>query len=498
MRLLEIDSSTTLAHILNELKNTTEDGLEITSVPNEETLLNNDLNRTIIEKVAKEFKKEVVLPAEPIDQAPESEGDELGFVEGEDILTKAPMEKVDELIKPASVPVATKAVNSKSSLNIPNKFLKNRLFLIGGIVLTLIIVLLTVLLVLPSAEIIITPNSSSKDTQITLAASSTQKEVNTKDKIIPYETSEVTKTGEDQLATTGKKSVGEPAKGRVTITNQDTNSEKTFAAGTILTPVSTTSMTYKLDNEVTLEKAPPGSNKSAGVNVTAVKPGPEGNLAEGSVFKVGSSDATFVFAKNDIAFTGGTIREAKVASAQDRETLKNKILEKINKEIQTELEKKVKGSLVVENSYETKIVKETYDPKAVDGEAETLKATIQVQTKANLVKEDNLKKILIESLSQSEKNTKVDEENLTVSASLTDREANGNLKLIGKAKANLFATLDESDIKRHVIGKSLKASANYLDSVKEISGYKVTLNPSFFRFIGFMPFFSNRIEVKTK
>ena len=93
MRPLEIDQSTTLSHILNELKTTTEDGLEITSVPGEKTILDNPVNRSVIEKAAKEFKKEVALPASSEGGPTLTEGestalepDDLGFVEGEDVV----------------------------------------------------------------------------------------------------------------------------------------------------------------------------------------------------------------------------------------------------------------------------------------------------------------------------------------------------------------------------------------------------------------------------
>jgi hypothetical protein len=106
---LEIDSSTTLAHILNELKTTEENGLEITGVPGEKTILDNPLNRDIIEKVAKEFKREIILPAAPEGGAtltsPESqvvaESDDLGFVDGEDVVAKLPMEEVPKVVHPA-------------------------------------------------------------------------------------------------------------------------------------------------------------------------------------------------------------------------------------------------------------------------------------------------------------------------------------------------------------------------------------------------------------
>src|SRR3970040_1241086 len=151
MRNLEIDSETQLSHILNELKTTEEDGLELTVVPGQKNLFDNSINKKIIEKVAKEYKKEVVFPAVPVEEAPETEGDDMGFVEGEDVVAKAPIEDVHKMIQPAAVGVVTKKP-AGSPLGFLNKFTKSKTVWVVAVVLVLAILIGVGVFLVPAAE----------------------------------------------------------------------------------------------------------------------------------------------------------------------------------------------------------------------------------------------------------------------------------------------------------------------------------------------------------
>lgn len=495
MRNIEVDSLTTLSHILSELKTTDEDGLELTVVPGEKSLFDNPINKKIIEKVAKEQKKEVVFPAVPIEAVPEAESDDMGFVEGEDVVAKAPIEDVHKMIQPAAT-AASVGKNPPSTNKLLNKLAKNKLVWVAGAAVLLLILLGSAIFVLPSSEVTITAKTEDKETQLTLNGDPSAKEFTLEGSVVPYQTSEVSKEGTEEQATTGKKTIGNPAKGRVTITNQDTTSPKTFVAGTILTYVTNANITFKLDSEVSVEQAPIGGEKTAGVNVTAIKAGTEGNLPEGSVFKVGSSDPTFVFARNDVAFSGGSSKLANVASTEDRESLKNKLIENLEEDAKKEIEEKQKDVVVVEDSFEVKVTKETYEPKAVDAEAENLKATLSITAKAAYVDKEGLKKLVVETLSKTSGNASVDPEDIEISLQQTDKDQSGKITLIAKVNAKLVPDMDESEIKRNLSGKSVAQAGAYLDSLEEVAGYKVSTSPFYFRFLGRLPFSASKITLK--
>lgn len=495
MRNLEIDSTTTLSHILSELKTTEEDGLELTVVPGETSILENSLDKAIIEKVAKQFNKEVVFPASAIEEAPVAEDDNLGFVEGEDIISKAPMQEVEGIIKPAAE--VSKTVSQKKKFSLPFKFPKNKWAAVAAAIFLLLTFLLSSVYLLPSAEVNLTVEGETKDSQATITASATAKEINTKENIVPMKVDEITKEDSDEVSTTGKKTIGNPAKGRVNIYNR-LASEKNYPAGTIITTVATSSATFRLDSAVLVPAAVPPGETLVGVNVTATKVGTDGNLAANTSFKIGSAEVSEVYAKNDVAFTGGSTKEAQVVSAEDREKLKNGIIDSLTEEATKELIKKHDGSLIPDESLEKSITVETYDPKAVDAEATKLKATLSILFKASLVKEDDVKKLLVSMLEKAEKEAKVDSDSLEVKLQQIEKNADGSVKLLVKYKTTLVPKLDKNEIARQIEGKTLMQTGSYLDGLDKISSYQVTIKPSIFRFVGFMPFSKERIKINFK
>jgi hypothetical protein len=84
---------------------------------------------------------------------------------------------------------------------------------------------------LPKATItiMVLPKTLDQDVEITL--STTDSSINFSDKIVPAEVESVSESGQKMVETTGKKTVGDPAKGTVTIYNK-TTSPKTFSKGT--------------------------------------------------------------------------------------------------------------------------------------------------------------------------------------------------------------------------------------------------------------------------
>lgn len=497
MKPLEIDSQTNLSHILNELKTTEEDGLELTAVPNEATVLDNPINKAIIEKAAIGFNKEVIFPAGAIESAPEVDSDNLGFVEGEDILAKTPLEEVHNIIQPTAV--NTKEVIPKNKKIALPSFLKKKWVVLTTVIVSLLVITSLLLYFLPSAKIELVLSSETKDSQVTLSGDTSIKEVEIENKKIPLKSVEVSKEDNDEITTTGKKTIGTYAKGRVTIYNLDTDNEKSFPAGsTILTPVATSSATFKLDNDVVLPKAPfLGTPSSVGVNVTAIKAGSEGNLAAGITFKV-NSISNIVYAKNDLAFSGGSSKEVTVVSSADRETLKKNLVDKLTEDAKSELEKKNKDVLVPEDGFAITVNKETYDPKDLNAEAEKLKATIDITATTFTANRDDLIAIASDTLEKSAKGFKVDKQASKVSLQQTDKLTDKTGTFLGKIKAVLHPNIDREEINKNTTGKSLSEVKAYLDSIKNIQSYKVMTSPGFFQIFSRMPFLSNRIEISIK
>jgi hypothetical protein len=407
------------------------------------------------------------------------------------------MEEVDKMISPVTKS-ETKAVSPKK-FPFPSKAsLKNRWLIISTVLVILAVGLIALFLLVPSATLTLSLKEQNKEVSKELVADTSLKTLDQKAEKIPLMTKEVTKEGSDQMDASGKKTVGTFAKGRVTITNQDTTSEKNFVAGTILTPeTSDSSISFKLDEDKTIEKATPGPNgqKSVGANVTALSPGEKGNLPANTVFKVGTSPDYLVYATNDVAFTGGSTKQITVASADDRNTLRAKIIDDLKQQSEEELSKSTSGSLAVKDSEETSVITETYTPNSLETETSSLKATIKIQSKIYLVKKDDLKTLLLSKLKESQGNFKVNEDNLIVSAEYINKESSNSLNIRGKLKASLIPKVDEVEIKNNLKGKSFDQVASYLSGLKEVTSFKVELAPSLFRILRIMPFLGSKIKI---
>ena len=124
---------------------------------------------------------------------------------------------------------------------------------------------------------------------------------------------------------TGKKDVGDKAKGTVTIFNNSSDSV-TLNSGTTLT--ASNGQTFTLDSNVNIASASgdifsgttPGTTQTT---VTAQNIGTDANVPSGTTFTIGSSNT--VAAKNDNAFSGGTKKTVTVVSSNDIAALRSKL-----------------------------------------------------------------------------------------------------------------------------------------------------------------------------
>lgn len=513
MKILEFGQDTTLQQILESIRETQEDTVDL-RLPKDSPLLTNKTNKEIIEKYAKKINKNLSFPG--IDSTPTKTEEDFGFVEGQDITEKKPekIAAVSELAKPHTQeeisekeePEKTVSPDSNKPAKGPLKFFKNlrgrkKLLVLGaGSIVLMVIILLGTFWFVPAAEVSIVVEKEEKSNQITLSASESVTEVDLENKIIPLTVEQITKSDVDTAETTGKLTIGAPAKGRVTIGNFSIVTSKKYSAGTSIKTTSgqNSGLEFTLDTEVTVPKASSSglSAGQAGVNVTAKKIGANGNVPKSTVFQIASENIGTVRGVNDVAFTGGESKQVSAVSEEDRKNLKEKLLEKLKKEVEEELENKIGGATVPKGGLETEVLKEKYD-KVIGEESEEVTLTLEVKAKATLFKEEDLKKILIESIKPTIKEGfTIDEENSTVESELFKAEGEeGVVEILGKINAVLIPDLSEKDLKSKLTGKSFGGASSFLQSLENVSGFEIELKPAIFRLFKILPFNSGRISV---
>ncbi|OGY25475.1 MAG: hypothetical protein A2Z11_03540 [Candidatus Woykebacteria bacterium RBG_16_43_9] len=491
MKRLEFDEKNNLADVLKAIQNEPETEIEIYIFPGSE-ILKDSANKSVIELLAKQLDKKIVLKGEegPKQVADETtskkegkEEDEHGFVEGKDVAE----ERVGE---------------SKFSLpKFPKlKFLKGPrwlFFLAGFIGLVIIAVILTFWLV-PTATVTLTAEQKFKESELALIASAEAEEVDVDKGILPLKTLDT--TIEDVLETkaTGTKTVGTNAKGRVKIVNRDTKN-KTFFAGTTIKTISNPILTFTLDETATISASPAGciaDCKETAVNVTAKEIGEKGNLAAGTKFQVGSvTDTTKVVAESLTNFTGGSSKKITVVSANDQKKAKEELLEKMEKKAKEELEKSNPGIVIPEGGLEPQILNEAYSKKTGE-EALDFRLSLEVKFTAKIFSEEDLINLMIGSISETlPSGFEIDKEASVVESEILEK-GDTDLKILGKIKASLVPIINTDEVVKNISGKDFGSTDKYLKSMNSITSFEIKLSPSVFRIFGTMPFARSRIKVE--
>lgn len=490
MKELRIEEESKLADIINSIKDTPEAEIEIITTGTD--IFDVGVNKEIVKLASESFGKKVTFKGKqlPSGKAGEEVGkrENLGFVEGKDIAEEK--EQKEE--------AAPRPFKKRRFPKLPfPKWPKWVYALIGSAGLIFITGILTFWFV-PSATITLFTEQQFKESEISLVASDVIEKADKENGIIPLQTIETDEEDSIESKATGSKTIGSKAKGRVKIVNRDSNNNKTFFKGTVVSPISGSSIKFSLDKTATISAAPVGCEAdcpAVGVDVTAKVIGSEGNLKSGTVFKVGSADVNLVFAKNETNFSGGSSKKVTVISASDHKKAKEDLIKKMEEKAKSDLEEENQGIIIPDGGFENEILEEVYS-KNVGEEADNFRLSIKVRFIAIYFSEDDLKVILVEAVSEELPNDlKLDEENIFISSEILGKN-DGELNIIGKIKAPLIPIIDEDEVRRNVAGKGFGQVDGYLKSLNSILGFEIKVNPALFRFFGRLPFSRNSISIE--
>ena len=208
----------------------------------------------------------------------------------------------------------------------------------------------------------------------------------TDDYSLPIETVQESVEVTAAKVTTGTKTIGEKAKGRVKVVNK-TEQPKLLESGTTLT--SGTGLVFLLDEAITVPAATvsatsTGEVKSYGsleTNATAKEIGDKSNIGNGQDLKVASFSDTSYSAQSIQAFTGGSSKDVAVVTEKDIFNLRTQLKKQAAQKAQKSLdEMKTEGKRIAP-PHEISISKEQVSAKVGD-EAEEITLTITATAKA--------------------------------------------------------------------------------------------------------------------
>jgi hypothetical protein len=219
--------------------------------------------------------------------------------------------------------------NIKTAAIHPRVYRGMAIFLGSLAILSLLIYLL------PSAKIILYPQTYQKSINVSIWASTQVHEININGNLPALE-KQVEVSDSEQGASTG--TVGIPdsfAKGQVTFTNL-TDSDISLPKGTIIITGNEPVIRYLTDEAGIL---PAGNSSSISIRVTAEAAGAAGNQPAGSLTSMEGNQGASVTVTNELSISGGTDQQAPSPTdadyAQARQALLSKLKQGVSAEIST-------------------------------------------------------------------------------------------------------------------------------------------------------------------
>ncbi|MBI4067368.1 baseplate J/gp47 family protein [Candidatus Gottesmanbacteria bacterium] len=455
---------------------------------------------------AKAEEKEVRRDEEEI----KDEAGLLGFHKNKDVLEEAPIEE-EEIISVERTPEEIAPPPKKlsgiklPSVHIPKFHFANfHLPSLGGIRFLPIIIIVIILLALggvgvyayyqiPKAEVRLLVGVESMQKEVEIILSANTQTVDSESLTMPAQTIETEVSGEKEAKTTGKKNVGNPARGSVTIFNKTTSGSKTFPKGTILLA---NNLKFSLDSDVNVASASDtGEGLTYGktdAKITASVIGPEGNLGGGNNLTFADFPSSSYTAKNNEALSGGTSRSVSVVSKADQDNLLTDLSTELKEKAKTALfEKQGEEEKILDESMEVNVVNKKFD-KNIDAETTALKLALTAQIKAQAYRTSDLNElarvILVNNIppgyefSPTRTNIKVND---------IKEEKDGSYKASSIISASLLPKVPLEKIQRDLAGKSLSDAQDYLRKERSIVGVEMSIDSPF-------PFGKDKLPLKSQ
>lgn len=371
-------------------------------------------------------------------------------------------------------------------------------FILSAVIL---IILIASYLLLPQAQvtIFVEPKVLEKDTQV--IADPNVKVVDEENKKIPGQFVDTSVSGSDKTAATGKKQVGDPARGKVIIYN-GTDASKTFSVGTAL---SVGGAKFTLTSPVTVasRSASPNdplstvSGKSDPVDVTAATVGADGNIGNNTSMTVASFPQSQVVAKSEGNFSGGTSKDVTVVTDSDQKKLLAQLASTLRKKAQEDIQRKLTNKKVLEEALKEEIIKKTYS-KVVNDQASEFSLNLTVKYSGIAYSDSDLKMIVAKLVDTSiPEGYQLDLSETESEADVSKMEKN-QLVFLARFKAKLAPKLDLDKIKSQLKGQTPDKAAEILRSYENVLESEVKITPSLPSPLGRLPFLVQRIKVEVK
>lgn len=287
---------------------------------------------------------------------------------------------------------------------------------------------------------------------------------------IPALKKQKTITGDEVINVSGKKKVGDPAKGSVTVYNK-TLTKKALKKSSVL---STGNIEFTLDADVEVASASESIGSitfgKATVAVTAVEIGPLGNIGDNKEFIFKEYPESSLIARNDKAFAGGNSREVTVVTRADYDALSSKAEKRLIEKAKAELAGSVSGSeKLVDQTIVSKVTNKKFQEE-LNQESDKLHGTVTVEISGLSYSDADLKNLFANSIKkQITAEYTVEESDIGIDLKKIKVDKSGILSSSAHVSAKAMPVLDSEKIRSAIAGKNIDEAQKILKSLPGVS-----------------------------
>lgn len=353
--------------------------------------------------------------------------------------------------------------------------------IIGGLILLLGVGAFTLLMFKSKAEVTIFVSAKTLDKQFTLTVDPNQEVIDSQNLVLPGKVLNAEASGDKNKNTTGNKTVGDKAKGEVTILN--IGATRNLNAGVTLTGPG--GLKFSLDQAVSIASGSalggPGQAKAA---VTAADIGADYNLAASSEFSVGTFDKSVVAAKNDAALSGGTSRQIQAVSDADQKDLVGQLTDDLKQKAKTDLLAGVPSDRkLIEDSMTVKESSRTFNHKVGD-EASSLSLNLKIKASALSFAQNDFLSLVQKQIEASiPTDYQLQSDGVKSQFEVQESKPAGSATFNVSVTASLLPKLDIAAITQSIKGKSPTAAKQYFAGLPGYADAEIVIKPSLPKFL---------------
>lgn len=302
----------------------------------------------------------------------------------------------------------------------------------------------------------------------------------------------------ENAQTTGQKTIGDKAKGSVTIYNS-LKETKTISKGTKLTGPN--NLTFVIDADVKVASASGDASdinsSTAKVSAVAGEIGNEYNVSAGTKMNISGESSSDVIAKADGAFSGGSKKQVRVASTTDVNKLRQKVVDDAKKAAAASLKSKVgDGRVIVDDLTEIDLENAKFSKKAGD-EAESITLSGDVKTTYYTYDKQKLRDAFTKELSKGlASGTRIQPESIAFRiVKLENKDDADSRVVVFKVVGKAVPVFDRSQLLSKITGKQVSSLDKIVKDGYKANGVEVTNTPRVPPFTMFTPFIKKNIAV---